>query len=201
MKKLRLPRKRVNLPITGVAESKHNAEYELTVVLRSCVNSFSISRQALVLPKITGCLPANTNNSLKLSIPNNIKLVDPYFYKRGKIDILIGADTYWEIMCNNIFKISPAGVYLQKTKLGWIVAGGTARGANIALSSCMLTCAERNNKLSEQIEMFWKTEECMIKENWSEEEKLCDEHFIQNTKRDENGKFIVKLPLKDNTFR
>lgn len=64
----------------------------------------------------------------------------------------------------------------------------------------MLTCAERNNKLSEQIEMFWKIEECMIKENWSDEEKLCDEHFIQNTKRDKNGKFIVKLPLKDNAI-
>lgn len=201
MRKLRLPRKRVNLPITGVTESKHNAEYELTIVLRSCVNSFSISRQALVLPKITGCLPTTTNSSIQLSIPDNITLADPYFYKRGKIDMLIGADTYWEIMCNNIFKISPTGVYVQETKLGWIVAGGTAaQGAKIALNSCMLTCTERENKLSEQIEKFWKTEECLIKENWSIEEKLCDEHFVKNTIRDKKGKFIVKLPLKDNAI-
>ncbi|VVC31751.1 Aspartic peptidase domain,Protein of unknown function DUF1759 [Cinara cedri] len=39
MKKLKLPRKWVNAPITDVAEGKHNAEYKLSIVLRSLVNS------------------------------------------------------------------------------------------------------------------------------------------------------------------
>jgi len=72
MKKLNLPRKRVNLPITGVAESKHNAEYKLNIVIRLRVNSFQLTRQALVLSKITGCLPTNTCKALKSVVPENI---------------------------------------------------------------------------------------------------------------------------------
>jgi hypothetical protein len=147
MKKLNLPRKRVNLPITGVAESKHNAEYKLSIIIRSRVNSFQLIRQALVLSKITGCLPTNTCNALKSVVPENITLADPHFFQRGKIDILIGADTYWEIMGNNIFKVNPSGLHLQETKWGWIVA-------EIALNSCMFTCTEHDISLSEKIEMF-----------------------------------------------
>ncbi|XP_015376830.1 PREDICTED: uncharacterized protein LOC107171114 [Diuraphis noxia] len=198
MKKFNLPRKSVNLPITGVAESKHNAEYKLNIIIPSRVNSFQLIRQALVLSKITGCLPTNTCNALKSVVPENITLADPHFYQRGKIDILIGADTYWEIMGTNIFKVNPSGLHLQETKWGWIVAGGNVQGAEIALNSCMFICTEHDISLSEKIEMFWKVEECISKENWSNEEKLCVEHFTKNTRRDETGKFIVKLPLKDN---
>ncbi|XP_025192847.1 uncharacterized protein LOC112592900 [Melanaphis sacchari] len=201
MKKLNLPRKRVNLPITGVAESKHNAEYKLNIIIRSRVNSFQLIRQVLVLSKITGCLPTNTCNALKSVVPENIILADPHFYQRGKIDILIGADTYWEIMGTNIFKVNPSGLHLQETKWGWIVAGGNAQGAEIALNSCMFTCTEHDISLSEKIEMFWKVEECISKENWSNEEKRCVEYFTKNTRRDEPGKFIVKLPLKDNAVQ
>jgi hypothetical protein len=81
------------------------------------------------------------------------------------------------------------------------VAGGNSQGAKIALNSCMFTCTEHDINLSEQIEMFWKIEECTSNETWSNVEKLCVEHFTKNTRRDESGKFIVKLPLKDNVVQ
>jgi len=69
------------------------------------------------------------------------------------------------------------------------VAGGYAQGAEIALnSSYKFTCSEHDFNLSEQIDMFWKIEECISKENWSNEEKLCIEHFTKNTRPDESGK-------------
>jgi hypothetical protein len=118
MKKFNLPQKRVNLPIIGVAESKHNGKFKLNIVIRSRVSSFQLTRQTLVLSKITGCLPTNTCNALKSVVPENITLANPYFYQRGKIDILIGADTYWEIMGTNIFKINPSSLHLQETQSG-----------------------------------------------------------------------------------
>jgi len=104
-------------------------------------------------------------------------------------------------MGTSIFKVNPSGLHLQETRWGWIVAGENAQGAEIALNSCMFTCTEHDINLSEQIERFWKIEECTSKENWSNEEKLCVEHFTKNTRRDESGKFIVKLPLKDNAVQ
>jgi len=54
-------------------------------------------------------------------------------------------------MGTNIFKVNPSGIHLQETRWGWIVAGGNAQGAEIALNSCMFTCTERDINLSEQI--------------------------------------------------
>jgi hypothetical protein len=56
--------------------------------------------------------------ALKLSIPDNIELADNNFYRCGKIDTLIGADTYWDIMSTNTFKLILSGQCLQETKLG-----------------------------------------------------------------------------------
>lgn len=78
------------------------------------------------------------------------------------------------------------------------MAGGTVQGSTVNSNSCMLVCTNHDMCLSEKLEMFWKTEECPAKEIWSNEEKQCAEHFIKNTRRDEKGKFIVKLPLKNN---
>ncbi|XP_050295692.1 uncharacterized protein LOC126735666 [Anthonomus grandis grandis] len=49
-----------------------------------------------------------------------------------------------------------------------------------------------------QLERFWHIEECQTAPKiFSKEEKEVEEHFIQNTRRDVNGQFIVKLPLRD----
>jgi len=72
----------------------------------------------LVLPKITGKLPINNIDTEKWSLPKDIELADSRFFKPDIIDLLISADSYWEIMCSGNFKLNTMGPYLQQTMFG-----------------------------------------------------------------------------------
>ncbi|KAJ8967200.1 hypothetical protein NQ314_003030 [Rhamnusium bicolor] len=61
--------------------------------------------------------------------------------------------------------------------------------------SCLLSI---NAELHNQIECFWKIEEAYPEIKYSKEETECEEHFSENTYRDSLGRFVVKLPLREN---
>lgn len=52
----------------------------------------------------------------------NIKLADREFHIPKEIDILIGAELFWTLLCIEQIK-DKGGTILRKTKLGWIVSG------------------------------------------------------------------------------
>ena len=58
--------------------------------------------------------------------------------------------------------------------------------------SCKLT------DLSKQIEKFWTIEDVDARQLLSVEETKCEEHFTQTTTRDESGRYIVRLPFREN---
>lgn len=56
------------------------------------------------------------------------------------------------------------------------------------------------NLLHQNISDFWEIESGPIEKILSNEENLCVQHYIKNTKRDiATGQYIVKLPFKENT--
>ncbi|XP_050547299.1 uncharacterized protein LOC126908985 [Daktulosphaira vitifoliae] len=54
--------------------------------------------------------------------------------------------------------------------------------------------------LDDQIAKFWQLEEVKTKNILSLDEKACQLHFENNTKRNENGRFVVSLPFKDHSI-
>ncbi|KAK9702017.1 hypothetical protein QE152_g30218 [Popillia japonica] len=53
-----------------------------------------------------------------------------------------------------------------------------------------------NLSLNQQIAKFWELEEIPAQRRFSLEEQFCESHFKETTKRDDTGRFIVKLPFK-----
>lgn len=111
--RLGLVRTKINKSITGINEIVSRAAYQVTASIKSRITNYSTTLDMLVLPKITGKLPTNNIDTNKWSIPADIKLADSRCFKPEKIDLLIGADTYWEIMCSGNFKLHTTGPYLQ----------------------------------------------------------------------------------------
>ncbi|KAK9688603.1 Protein of unknown function (DUF1759) [Popillia japonica] len=60
--------------------------------------------------------------------------------------------------------------------------------------------------LQSMLQKFWEFEECNQKQNHTAEDHTCEDHFIATHKRNQDathkrnqdGRFIVKLPFKDN---
>ena len=49
------------------------------------------------------------------------------------------------------------------------------------------------------LQRFWEIEEVPAAQLWTAEEKRCDNHFKKTTRRSPEGRFIVKLPFKNET--
>lgn len=135
----------------------------------------------------------------KWSIPKNIKLADSRYFKPEKIDLLIGADSYWEIMCTENFKLHAMGPYLQQTMFGWVIVEQLNEQSTSNSTACFVVCGGNYLNLEKNIEEFWKIEECSA-ENTDEtsEDAMCRKHFQDNVSVDPTGKFVVKLPFCDN---
>lgn len=147
----------------------------------------------LVVSQITNELPSFRIDSKTLNIPQNIKLADPTFNIPNKIDLLLGADCFWQLLCIGQIKLSSNGPILQKTRFGWIVSGYIPH-SHIQTTECNFIS---ELQISHQLERFWKVEEISKKRALSQEEKDCESHFLRNTKRKSDGRFIVTIPLKD----
>ncbi|XP_076653517.1 uncharacterized protein LOC143359464 [Halictus rubicundus] len=80
-------------------------------------------------------------------------------------------------------------LYLQKTRLGWVVTGGVAQ-QQATRAACHLSTLET------QLDKFWQIEEVETEGLRSEEEVACEMHFQRNVSRDPSGRYTVRLPFR-----
>lgn len=192
-KKLKLPTKAEQRPISGINQARTSARKVTEVRIESIHGGFSTDLECLILQSITEQLPQSQIDIKRILMPKNLCLADPVFDKPDSIDLLIGAGLYWKILVgkpkNNV-QGQPA---LQNTRLGWIV-GGEIIGTQS--KSSMTHLAITNDMLNNQLERFWKQEELLEAPQYTEEEKYCEEYFAETFKRDPDGRFIVRLPQR-----
>ena len=172
--------------------SSSTVTFQTEVTFKSLYSPFEKTLNFFIIPFILDLTPNETIPKEKLNIPSNLKLADPDFFKPSKIDLLIGSGPTLSLFCNGQIQVlDRQDLILQKTKLGWVIGGGITPQKKRKFQ-CFLT------NLSFDIEKFWNIEEVSSSNsNWSNEEKLCENHFKKHIQRNEEGRYIVALPFKD----
>nr|CAI5838923.1 unnamed protein product [Callosobruchus analis] len=189
--KLGLRKQKIDFNISGIAQSDTRVQYKTVAKILSKFNGFKIALSCLVLPTITGIVPATSFNANLLNLPNDIKLADPNFNKANQIDLLIGADLFWDLLCIGQIKLGRNRPILQKTKLGWIISGPLLQNTPQS-GTCNLSLSTLENALTK----FWELEEIQNKKFTSHEEEVCERHFTETVSQHADGHFIVSIPLK-----
>ncbi|XP_023311029.1 uncharacterized protein LOC111691852 [Anoplophora glabripennis] len=140
----------------------------------------------------------------KTNVPvaGNINLADTTFNKSGKIDILLGATIFWDLLCVGQIRLGKGLPIIQKTKLGWIISG-TVPPTQSSLTKqtriCNLSVEQNDNlNLQDQLEKFWRIENVQNHHILSKEERVCEDIFVKTTEQNGDGRFIVNLPIRDN---
>ncbi|KAH1027866.1 hypothetical protein HUJ05_001297 [Dendroctonus ponderosae] len=131
--------------------------------------------EAALKDRITGMVPQTTFNISGLNIPEELKLADPAFNMPSKIDMLIGASVFFELLSIGQFKLGKNLPILQKTILGWIITGRITSAHNEA-DSFLSQCLMSKMTVERQLEKFWEVEEVPIESNeikYSQEEIDC----------------------------
>nr|CAI5856921.1 unnamed protein product [Callosobruchus analis] len=114
--------------------------------------------------------------------------------------MLIGADLFYDLLCIGQTKLGPGMPILQRTRLGWIVSGCIPNDAVSCnrKSYCNFSVNnEVNSDVQQQLTRFWEIEELGGAPALSYEEKMCEQHFDKTTVRNDDGRFMVSIPFKD----
>ncbi|XP_048480555.1 uncharacterized protein LOC119693146 isoform X1 [Plutella xylostella] len=110
--------------IKGVGNAVTQSTQTCDITIRSLSSSYTADIKCLVLQTISSDLPS-TSISIQehnFKIPDNIQLADPKYFMSQPIDMLIGADYFWDLLEEGKIRLAN-GPFLQNTKLGWIISG------------------------------------------------------------------------------
>lgn len=98
--------------------------------IKSRVSDYEINTQLLIVPKITGDLPARRVSKGKVKL-ERITLADPSYNVPQKIDILIRARYFYDIVGAQQYKPDSNGPVYRESKFGYIISGLTSNDTNI----------------------------------------------------------------------
>jgi hypothetical protein len=101
-KRLMLKLSECSIPVSGINNvSARPVAHMCKVKLFSKINKFHITANCAVIRDITGNLPAQPIDCKDWKLPEDIQLADPSFNKSAKIDLLLGADVFFDVICLN----------------------------------------------------------------------------------------------------
>ncbi|GFW76396.1 DUF1758 domain-containing protein [Trichonephila clavipes] len=146
----------------------------------------------LVVRRITDLTPSQIIN-VSLDMPNEIKLADYKFNIPGKIDVLLGAEIFYELLRPGQIYCGDSKLLLQNTVFGYVVSGSVGDEVRDNNIHCGLI---RDSDLNTTLRSFWELESIGVKnENCSSEEDVNFEMFKQRV-HFKNGRYEVELPWK-----
>uniref|UniRef100_A0A0K8UIW6 Uncharacterized protein n=1 Tax=Bactrocera latifrons TaxID=174628 RepID=A0A0K8UIW6_BACLA len=155
--------------------------------------------------RVMRCISANhPDHNINVNcwkLPHNIELAGPEFHKSKKVDILLGAETFFDLLAVGQIKNGPNQPTLQKTLLGWIVSGKYA--SNISspprLHSTICQAEEDFTSIDSVVQKFWALEELPSDSNgikFTQEQQECENFFVNTTQVLPSGRLQVRMPFK-----
>ncbi|UYV78442.1 hypothetical protein LAZ67_16001387 [Cordylochernes scorpioides] len=154
-------------------------------------NDQLFSARAFVVGRVTADLPNFQIQSADFPHLENLLLADPEFYVTKPIDLILGADTFVEIILGHKTDLKHHLIALN-TKLGWLVSGrihSTIKSNTSVINHC-------TTELDSSIRKFWELEDVPISKAQLGTKKACEILFKSNLKRDIEGRYSVNLPFK-----
>lgn len=179
--------------VTGVNNQTCTTSQCCQIQIQSFTGIFKCDLTCFILQKITTMLPSTYININNINLPTDITLADPTFHLPSVIDILVGAEVFWNILGNNSIDLGKHQPKLFETKLGWLISG------QVQQFKQPLVCNFLQNNYDTQtsdLARFWEIDSISDEHLLTSEQKACESNFKLTTHRDKNGQFVVTMPLK-----
>ncbi|GFT02962.1 integrase catalytic domain-containing protein, partial [Trichonephila clavipes] len=172
--------------------NKTTVKSKLNATIINGNGSFSTTLDFLVVSKITDFLPVSQINLTNLKLPQ--ELADSNFGVPGKIDLLIGAEAFFDIIKDGIIRTSDNTLVFHRSVFGYIATETTYSCKQNQYCGFI---SEMQN-IYDNLQKFWKIE--TINEGQkplSKEEEYCENRYQMTHTRNEAGRYVVKMPFKD----
>ncbi|CAK1600411.1 unnamed protein product [Parnassius mnemosyne] len=93
------------------------------VPIKSLNETFNTNLFCFVLPHITDEVPSQEIPLNDIKIPSNLCLADPRFHTPSSVDLIIGADVFWDLLGVRKISLGNGKPVLIESRLGWLVSG------------------------------------------------------------------------------
>ncbi|XP_065094951.1 uncharacterized protein LOC135715951 [Ochlerotatus camptorhynchus] len=183
---MKVRRHKVNLPIAGIGQASTEVRCIFRSIVKSRISKFSTTIDAFVLPKVTVDLPSISVDASSWSLPTGIQLADPSFYQSGVIDVVLGAEVFFDLF--NVagrINLGESLSCLVNSVFGWIISGKTPEQHSRSSEVCNVAT---NADIHRDMERFWAIEDDSTVVH-SASEAYCEKFFSETTRRCENGRY------------
>lgn len=189
--RLDLKCEKINTIISALDNSKININRCVKASISNSEGSFEKELTMLVVKRIIDYTPSKILN-VGVEIPNTIKLADDNFFVPGNVDILLGGEVFYELLRAEKIYLPGSQLTLQNSVFGFI-ATGAINDSSEAIVHCALAVEEDLNKT---LQKFWEVENLEVELTKSKETAFCEEHFAKTHFRNDEGRYVVSIPLK-----
>lgn len=193
---LRLKKTPQSANVTGIGNHAVQARHVVNLDIYSPIETHHVMQvNAHVLSKLTPLLPTKEFDITQWPALSQLQLADPHMHRPGPIDVLLGADVYACILLKGLHKYDT--LLAQNSRLGWLVSGATKLSNdlpphNITVNNALI-------EVDQLLRKFWETEEYKPHEKpQTLLETQCEEHYKKTHTRQEDGRYVLRLPFKDN---
>ncbi|XP_062606698.1 uncharacterized protein LOC134268455 [Saccostrea cucullata] len=192
-----------NINILGFGESgkeKGVQKLQTAVVKVQTIQREDIPVKVLVVPEIAAPIKTHVENAAKLSYLRNLRLAHPVAQEEAfQIELLIGADQYWNLVEDKI--IRGKGPTAIKSKLGYLLSGPLYGSQSHVLeyNTSMMNVMVSHKMEEHNIEKFWQIEAIGTEKEY---EESSNQNFQLSYEKDSirfqgNRCNHVKLPWKE----
>lgn len=199
MQLLGLPRQNARVSVNGMADVNIGTSRGITELeIVSCYNSkSSLKLQPFIMKKLASTIPSVEFSKSQWERLQDLELADPDFNRVHKIDLIIGWGKFMSILRDGEILDTNGEILAKNTRFGYILCGELKMNQSInsfcSISSPQVS-VEQNADVT--IQKFWELEEIPQAKPLSVEEQFCEDHFKSTHSRNEEGRFVVRLPLK-----
>ncbi|XP_062542425.1 uncharacterized protein LOC134210390 [Armigeres subalbatus] len=198
---LRVKRSRVNITIMGAGQLTKPVRESISTQVKSRTTGFCCDANFLVMSKVTANLPSHDVSLKGWKLPKEITLADPSFNRSQPIDLVLGAKHFHAFFPTAArIQIDDRLPLLIDSVFGWVVAGSATSikpdhepDEDEVIQSAVVSMVS----LEQSIERFWMTESLSINDTFSAEERFCENFYQSTTTRNHEGRYVVRLPRKD----
>ncbi|GFV17146.1 integrase catalytic domain-containing protein [Trichonephila clavipes] len=154
-----LKKYKTNVSVSGLIKTVIPIDSCVSVSISNKEGSYIKTLDFFLVPTITEDLVPTTKIDCNLNNIPNLKLADKNFNIPEHVQMLLGAEVFYELMLPGQFKMEGSNVIFQNTVFGFIVSGSTSSDAK-GKEHCGFIQAVDN--LEPSIKKFWEIENVEI---------------------------------------
>ncbi|XP_047994375.1 uncharacterized protein LOC125232665 [Leguminivora glycinivorella] len=197
VQRLGLPRYSVTgTTLTSIAGDVHPRGYVLCEVTPHNKPEPKLQIEAFILPSLTrytANIPQSIGNIQRFEHLQNLNLADPELRSTRPVELILGNDHLDSILLRDNIIGPPGTPVAINTVFGYVIGGRISYDSMKCLSVNLSTC-----QLDTKLQRFWELESIPDYPHLTKDELRCESIFVETHTRDENGKYTVSLPFKEN---